>query len=56
MPYALEVHVRAKRQRTVKEVLYVTFCDNKGSVMQIPVPKGRTFTGAFHEKYCFRKS
>ena len=54
MPYALEV--RAKIQRTVKEVLYVTFCDNKGSVMQMPVPKGRTFTGAFYEKCCFRKS
>ena len=29
----------AKRQRTVKKVLYVIFFDNKGPVMQLPVQK-----------------
>ena len=34
----------AKRQCTVKKVLYEIFFDNKGPVMQLPVPKGRTVT------------
>ena len=41
----------AKRQRTVKKVLFEIFFDKKGPVMQLPVPKGRTITGAF----CFGK-
>ena len=35
-----------KRQRTVKKVLYVIFLEKKGPVMQLPVSKGRTVTGA----------
>ena len=38
-----------KRQRTIKTVLYVVFFDNKGPVMQSPVPKDRTVTGAFYK-------
>ena len=37
----------AKRQCTVKKVLYVIFFDNKGPVRQLPVPNGRTVTGPF---------
>ena len=32
----------AKRQRTVKKVLYVIFFDNEGPVMQLPVPRAET--------------
>ena len=39
-------------KHTVNKVLHVIFFDNKGSVMQLPVPKGRTLTGAFY-KCCF---
>lgn len=52
----------AKRQRTVKKVLYVIFFDNKGPVMQIPVPKGRTVTAKFYKnvvlknlKSCYKR-
>ena len=39
----------AKRQRTVKKVLYVILFDNKNPVMQLLFPKGRTVTGAFYK-------
>ena len=39
----------AKRQGTVKNVLHVIFSDNKGPVMQSPVPKGKTASGAFYK-------
>ena len=39
----------AKRIRTVKKVLYAIFFTNKGSAIQIPVPKGRTVTGKFYK-------
>ena len=45
----------AKRTRTVKKVLYVIFFDNKGPVMQIPVPKGRTVTAKFYKNVVLRK-
>ena len=37
----------ANRKRTVKKVFF--FFDNKGPIMQLPVPKGRTVTGAFYK-------
>ena len=43
----------AKRQSTVKNVLYVIFFDNKGPVMQLPVPK--TVTRAFYKNYVLKK-
>ena len=45
----------AKRQRTVKKVLYVIFFDNKGLVMQLPFPKGRTVTEAFYKNVVLKK-
>ena len=45
----------AKRQRKVKKELYVIFVDNKGLVMQLPVPKGRTFTEAFYKNVFLKK-
>ena len=45
----------AKRLRTVKKVLYVIFFDNKGPVMQIPVPKGKTVTGNFYKNVVIKK-
>ena len=44
-----------KRQRTVKKVLYVSFFDNKVPVMQLPVPKDRTVTGAFYKNVVLKK-
>ena len=41
----------AQIQRTVKKV----FFDNKGPVMQLPVPKGRTVTGAFYKNVVLKK-
>ena len=40
----------AKRQRTVKKVMYVILFDKKNPVMQLLFPKGRTITGAFYKK------
>ena len=45
----------AKGQRTDKKVLHVTFFDNKGPVMQLPVPKDRTVTGAFNRNIVLKK-
>ena len=45
----------AKRQRTVKKVLYVIFFHNKGPVMQLPVSKDRTVTGAFYKNIVLKK-
>ena len=45
----------AKRQGTVKKILYVIFFDNKGPVMQLPAPKGRTVTGAFYKIIVLKK-
>ena len=45
----------AKRQCTVKKVLYVIFLDNKGPVMQLAVSKGRTVTGAFYKNVVLKK-
>ena len=45
----------AKRTRTVKKVLYVIFFDNKGPVMEIPVPKGRTVTAKPYKNVVLRK-
>ena len=45
----------AKRQRIVKKVVYVIFFDNKGPIMQLPLPKGRTVTGAFYENIVLKK-
>ena len=39
----------AKRTRTVKKILYFIAFDNKGPVMRIPVPKGRTVTAKFYK-------
>ena len=39
----------AKRQCTIKKVLYEIFFANKGPVMQLPVLKGRTVTGALYK-------
>ena len=39
----------AQRTGTVRKVLYVIFFDNKGPVVQIPVPKGRTVTAKFYK-------
>ena len=39
----------SKRQYMVKKVLYVIFFDNKRPAMQLPVPKGKTVTGAFYK-------
>ena len=39
----------------VKKVLYVIFFDNKGSVMQITVPKGRTVTAKFYQNVVLRQ-
>ena len=41
----------ADKQHTVKKVLYVIFFDNKGPVMQLPIPKGRTVTGALYKHF-----
>jgi histone-lysine N-methyltransferase SETMAR len=38
----------AIRIRAVSKVLYVIFFNNKGPVVQIPVPKGRTVTGKYY--------
>ena len=45
----------AKRQRTFKKVLYIVFFDNKGPVLQLPVPKGRTVTGAFYKNVVLKR-
>ena len=45
----------AKRQHTVKKVFYVIFVDNKSTVVQLPVLKGRTVTGAFYENVVSKK-
>ena len=45
----------AKRQRTGKKVLHIIFFDNKGPVIQIPVPKGRTVTGAFYKNVVLKR-
>ena len=45
----------AKRIRTVRKVLYVIFFVNKGLVMQIPVPKGKTVTGKYYREVVLRK-
>ena len=45
-----------KRQRTVKKVLYVIFLDNKGQVIQLPVAKDRTVTGAFYKSVVLKMS
>ena len=45
----------AERQRMVKKVLHVVFLDNKGPVMQLPVPRGRTVTGAFYKNVVLKK-
>jgi histone-lysine N-methyltransferase SETMAR len=39
--------VVALKIRTVRKVLYIIFFDNKGPVVQMPVPKGRTVTGKY---------
>ena len=57
--WATKIAVRlsiAKRQRMVKKELYVIFFDNKGPVMQLPVPKGRTVTGAFYKNVALEKA
>ena len=45
----------AKRQRTGKKVLYVIVFENKGPVMQISVPKGRTVTATFYKNVVLKK-
>ena len=45
----------AKRQPTVKKVLYVIFFDNKDPVMQLPVPKRRTVTKPFYKNVVLKK-
>ena len=45
----------AKRTWTVKKVLYVIFFDNKGPVIQIPVPKGKTVTAKFYKNVVLRR-
>ena len=45
----------AKLRRKVKKVLYVIFFNNKGPVMQIPVPKGRTVIVKFYKNVALRK-
>jgi len=45
----------AKRIRTVRKVFYVIFFDNKGPVMQIPVPKGKTVTGKYYRDVVLQK-
>ena len=45
----------AKRQCTVKKVLYVIVFDIKGPVMQLPSLKGRTVTGAFYKNVVLKK-
>ena len=38
-----------------KKVLYVIFLENKGPVMRIPVPKGRTVTAKVYKNVVLRK-
>ena len=45
----------AKRHRTVKKVLYAIFFDNMRPVMQLPVPKAKTITGAFYKNVVLKK-
>ena len=45
----------AKRIRTVRKVLYVIFFDNKGPIIQIPVPKGKTVTAKYYRDVVLRK-
>ena len=44
-----------KRQCRVKQVFYAIFFDNKGPIMQLPVPKGRTVTGTFYKNVVLKK-
>ena len=39
----------------VKKVLYVIFFDNKGPIMQLPIPKGRTLIEAFYKNDVLKK-
>ena len=40
---------RAGNTMGIRAYLYASFFDNKGPVMQLPVPQGRTVTGAFYK-------
>ena len=42
--------VIARRCKTSNHMMYATFFDSKGGVLQIPVPKGSSFTENFTEK------
>ena len=42
--------VIAHRCKTSNHMLYVMFFDSKGSVLQIPVPKGSSVTGKFYRE------
>ena len=44
-----------KRQRRVKIPWYVIFYENKSSVIQLPVPKDRSVTGAFYKNAALKK-
>ena len=43
------------RNGAVKKVLYVILFNYKGPIMQLPVPKGRTVTGAFYKNVVLKK-
>lgn len=40
----------AKRTMSAKKIMYAIFFNNQGPVVQIPVPRGRTVTGAFYKQ------
>ena len=42
--------VIARHCKTSNRILYVIFFDSKGSVLQIPVPKGSSVTGKFYRE------
>ena len=45
----------AKRIRSVRKVLYVILFDNKGPIIQITVPKGKTVTAKYYRDVVLRK-
>ena len=45
--------VIARRCKTSNRMFYVIFFDSKGSVLQIPVPKGSSVTGKFYRESVF---
>ena len=44
----------AKRARTFKKIMYVIFFDSKGTMLQIPVTRGKTITAKFYRNIALR--